>query len=79
MTPIGHKLLKNGTCRFKLWAPLSRQVSLHINDGSSTSLYPMARSLHGYWRATADAQPGDLYYYILEDGKETGSCLLLAA
>ncbi len=61
---IGHRLDEK-KCRFRLWAPLVKNVSLKLHLGRDTKLYPMSRDLHGYWETSIKAGPSK-YYYILD-------------
>lgn len=55
------------TC-FTLWAPLLKEVSLHI-VAPEDKLLPMQRDEQGYWQITTEAEPGTLYFYR-HDGQD---------
>ncbi len=70
MTDLGAVCLDDERCRFRVWAPRSEGVDLHI-------LYPQDRSIRmqqkpaGYHQAIVDAvKPGMRYKYRLASGKE---------
>jgi maltooligosyltrehalose trehalohydrolase len=48
---------------FAVWAPIPDRVRLDV-DGT---LYPMARSDDGWWRADVDARPDARYGFVLDD------------
>ncbi|MBI4299672.1 MAG: malto-oligosyltrehalose trehalohydrolase [Chloroflexi bacterium] len=65
---IGATHLSAGRCRFRLWAPTTEQVEVHLL-GREERLLPMEKSESGYHEATADGvEPGALYLFRL-DGK----------
>ena len=54
------------SCTFTVWSPLSKTVSLVLNDQS----YDLTVDERGYWQATLpNIQPGTQYQYCLNDGK----------
>jgi maltooligosyltrehalose trehalohydrolase len=68
---IGAVYLGERTCRFRVWAPEHERVGVRLlkND----RLISMARTSCGYHEAIVqEAQPGDLYFFQLEDGNQRG-------
>ena len=66
---IGAVYLQDHRCRFRVWAPEHERVGVRLlkND----RLIPMERTRCGYHEAIVqDAQPGDLYFFQLEDGNQ---------
>ena len=66
---IGAVYLGERTCRFRVWAPEHERVGVRLlkND----RLISMERTRCGYHEAIVqDAQPGDLYFFQLEDGNQ---------
>ncbi|HET9982299.1 MAG TPA: malto-oligosyltrehalose trehalohydrolase [Longimicrobiales bacterium] len=65
---LGAVPLGGGRCRFGVWAPAARAVTLHLH-GPADRLLPMARADRGYFEAEVDdAPPGTAYTYRLDDG-----------
>lgn len=59
-----------GSCTFTVWAPLRRQVDVHI-IGPGEKIVPMAQDESGYWTARVDGiSHGALYRYRLDDSIE---------
>ncbi|HET7736127.1 MAG TPA: malto-oligosyltrehalose trehalohydrolase [Nocardioidaceae bacterium] len=52
------------TREFSVWAPGRASVALETDGGT----VPMDRGTHGWWRATAPADPGDRYGFRLDEG-----------
>lgn len=69
MEELGAVPLDDGRCRFRVWAPLSERVHLHIT-APSDSLICMETRQCGYHTAVVDVQPGARYRYRLADGRE---------
>jgi len=68
-TSLGAVLLGGGRCRFRVWAPLTSKV--HVRFLAPDRLVPMQQSDHGYHIAAIEGvNPGDLYLYRLDAGKE---------
>ena len=66
---IGAVYLQDHRCRFRVWAPEHERVGVRLlkND----RLISMERTRCGYHEAIVqDAQPGDLYFFQLEDGNQ---------
>lgn len=60
---LGACYLGSQRCSFTLWAPLLKQVDVHL-VAPAERLIPMTRDERGYWRATiTDIEPGTLYFY----------------
>jgi maltooligosyltrehalose trehalohydrolase len=67
---LGAVLLENGRCRFRVWAPLSERVHLHI-VAPRDFVVCMEPKQFGYHTATVeDIQFGAKYLYRLSSGKE---------
>lgn len=65
---LGAVPLGGGRCRFRVWAPAARAVTLHLH-GPADRLLPMARADRGYFEAEVDdAPPGTAYTFRLDDG-----------
>lgn len=62
---IGSWYLGNHQCDFTLWAPLNQTVELHLL-APDDKLIPLKRDAQGYWRGTAEVEPGTLYWYRLD-------------
>ncbi|MBI2534849.1 MAG: malto-oligosyltrehalose trehalohydrolase, partial [Deltaproteobacteria bacterium] len=68
-TSLGAVLVGEGRCRFRVWAPLTSEV--HVRFLAPDRLVPMQKSEHGYHNAAIEGvNPGDLYLYRLDAGKE---------
>ncbi|HEY9661718.1 MAG TPA: malto-oligosyltrehalose trehalohydrolase, partial [Allocoleopsis sp.] len=63
---LGSWYLGDNQSSFILWAPLLKQVDLHLVSPAE-KLIPMQRDEQGYWQTTAEAPPGTLYYYRYDD------------
>jgi maltooligosyltrehalose trehalohydrolase len=69
MTSLGAVLVGEGRCRFRVWAPLASKV--HVRFLAPERRVPMQKSERGYHSAAIEGvNPGDLYLYQLETGKE---------
>jgi maltooligosyltrehalose trehalohydrolase len=67
---LGAVCLHGGRCRFRLWAPLASDVSLHILAPEDLTV-PMQGKPAGYHQAIVeDIHPGTQYKYRLAHGKE---------
>ncbi|MBV9385797.1 MAG: malto-oligosyltrehalose trehalohydrolase [Chroococcidiopsidaceae cyanobacterium CP_BM_ER_R8_30] len=62
---IGAVYNGSGNCEFSVWAPLLKEVALQIVSPQQR-LIPMTKDEAGYWRVTADVEPGTLYFYKLD-------------
>ena len=70
MTDLGAVCLDNERCRFRLWAPRSELVELHILGPEDRSIR-MQQKPAGYHQAVVNAvKPGTHYKYRLASGKE---------
>jgi maltooligosyltrehalose trehalohydrolase len=65
---LGSYYLDNQQCQFTLWAPLVKQVSLHI-VAPTDRVIPL-QCTDGYWQGTAEVEPGSLYFYQLENERD---------
>ena len=60
---LGSHYLGDRQCAFTLWAPLLKQVAVHL-VAPEDRLIPMIRDERGYWHATVTGiEPGALYFY----------------
>src|SRR5579883_3176855 len=67
---LGAVLMDDGRCRFRLWAPLSERVHLHIIRPAE-SLVCMEPKQLGYHTAVVEnVSPGTTYRYRLHNNKE---------
>lgn len=66
---VGSQYLGNGVCEFILWSPLKEKAAVHLVSPQD-KLLPMVKQELDYWYVKADIEPGTLYYYQLEDGKD---------
>ncbi len=67
---VGAHYTGNGTCEFRLWAPLADSVAVRITQPEERTI-PMGRAERGYWEVTAESVlPGALYYYLLNGSLE---------
>jgi len=66
---IGVNFTSRGEAEVLVWAPHSRRVDLHLP--LINKIIQMDKQEHGYWSCiTSELRPGDLYYFILGDGKK---------
>ncbi len=57
--------LKDNSCRFTVWAPFRKSVSLKLNEQKSVALEARER---GYWVAEVQGvKAGDTYFFTLDD------------
>ncbi len=67
---LGADYRDDGSCRFTVWAPLRRQVAVHVLSPHET-LIAMHGAPRGYWWIDAeDVAPGTLYLFRLDDAIE---------
>jgi maltooligosyltrehalose trehalohydrolase len=64
---LGAHPLDESTTEFRVWAPRSDHVSLHVVDANTTTA--MASAGDGYFRVTTSAPVGSRYFYVLDDGE----------
>jgi maltooligosyltrehalose trehalohydrolase len=70
MQDLGAILLDDGRCRFRVWAPLSASVHLHIVAPKDAVVCMESKQL-GYHNAVVEGiRPGARYFYQLSNGKE---------
>lgn len=69
MTRLGATPLPDGSCRFLVWAPRSKQVSVHIDGAEERTepLRPLGRGYHG--GDVPDCPPGTDTMVRLDDGE----------
>lgn len=63
--PFGARLIGDGRCRFRLWAPAQRRVQLCIDAQPPR---PMRRLAEGWFTLDAEAAAGSRYHFLLDDG-----------
>ncbi|MGZ8710123.1 MAG: malto-oligosyltrehalose trehalohydrolase [Thermoanaerobaculia bacterium] len=69
-TPIGARLLEDGRCEFRVWAPGHERIEVHIVAPAERRV-PMKKSEDGYHEAVVDQCPaGTRYVYALDHDKE---------
>jgi maltooligosyltrehalose trehalohydrolase len=64
--PLGATYLGDGKCRFNVWAPFAGSVQVHILS-LDEKLLELRKDERGYHSAIAEAEPGALYMYGLDD------------
>lgn len=62
---IGSRYLGNHQCAFTVWAPLLKQVAVHL-VAPEEKLIPLQQDQQGYWYGEAEVEPGALYFYQLD-------------
>jgi maltooligosyltrehalose trehalohydrolase len=68
--PLGARLLQDGRCEFRVWAPDLAKVELHIVAPDDRRV-PLTKSDDGYHEATVEGCPeGTRYFYVLNGGDE---------
>jgi maltooligosyltrehalose trehalohydrolase len=66
--PLGAIHQSDGSTRFRVWAPLARQLTLDLTDPRRAEV-PMRAAGGGYFEAVVpDLRPGGLYFYRFENG-----------
>ncbi|MFH0813633.1 MAG: malto-oligosyltrehalose trehalohydrolase [Pseudomonadota bacterium] len=64
---IGAIYWSNGRCEFIVWAPLLKEISLHIVY-PTTHTIPLEKDNDGYWKVIVnDVYSGAQYFYLLEN------------
>jgi malto-oligosyltrehalose trehalohydrolase len=63
--PFGASVIDANRTRFRLWAPVQREVSVQLEGGERVS---MRRDASGWFEAEAPCGAGTLYRYVLESG-----------
>lgn len=67
---LGAAPKKDGTCSFRVWAPLRQRVEVKI-VGPSERLAEMRKDEQGYWHAVVDrVNPGARYLYRLDGERD---------
>lgn len=67
LTCLGAHPLEERECRFRLWSPLRKRVSV-ISVSPESRTIPMKVNGDGYWEALAEGVPPDLcYFYELDE------------
>ena len=67
---LGATYLGEGSCQFRVWAPLAQRVETHFSYPQERSA-PLQRADWGYHQAVVqDVRPGTLYRYLLDGQKE---------
>ena len=68
--PLGASCLEGGRCAFRVWAPLSRSVEVHVLSPREQARR-LERDEKGVHRGVLEhVEPGSRYLYRLEDGRE---------
>ncbi len=63
---IGSQYQGDRTSNFTLWAPLNREVAVHIVSPEE-KIIPLEQNDRGYWHGTVtNIDPGSLYFYQLD-------------
>lgn len=62
---IGSYYLGDHQCQFTVWAPLLKQVAVHL-VAPEEKLIPLQQDEQGYWQGQAEVEPGALYFYQLD-------------
>lgn len=66
--PFGAEVGDDGTVEFRLWAPAAKNVQLQLRrNGHVQHLTPLANADGWYSLHTDQAQPGDLYSYLINN------------
>lgn len=66
--PLGADLREDGTCMFRVWAPVHDRVELHIVAPEERRI-PMSRTENGYHEVVVEGCPeGTRYLYVLNGG-----------
>ncbi|KST69255.1 malto-oligosyltrehalose trehalohydrolase [Mastigocoleus testarum] len=66
---IGSQYLGNNICKFTLWAPLFKEVAVHLLTPQE-KIVSLERTERGYWEGeVAGVEPGTLYFYQI-DGED---------
>jgi maltooligosyltrehalose trehalohydrolase len=67
---VGALYLREGRCRFCVWAPLAQKVEVRLL-GSRERLVPLAQHPRGYYQGIVEGvEPGTLYFYRLDEARE---------
>ena len=70
MRELGAVWLDDHRCRFRVWAPLSENVSLHL-VAPDDRVVPMESQKLGYYKTVVESLPSNArYFYRLSDGRE---------
>ncbi|MEO0967561.1 MAG: malto-oligosyltrehalose trehalohydrolase [Cyanobacteria bacterium J06639_18] len=66
---IGSQYLGNNICKFTLWAPLFKEVAVHLL-APQEKIVSLEQTERGYWEGeVAGVEPGTLYFYQI-DGED---------
>ncbi len=66
---MGVNFTSRGEAEVLVWAPLSDQVAIYLP--ADDQHIAMQQQEHGYWSCiTSILRPGDVYYFVLSDGKK---------
>ncbi len=69
--PFGAECQKDGTVRFRLWAPAAQQVDLALLNGSDTARIAMNGGEGGWFElVTRAAKAGSLYRFRIDHSQE---------
>src|SRR5690606_32097964 len=70
MNPLGAYPLRNGGCRFTVWAPLKERMNLHLVHPVE-KIFPMIKNEEGYFELEIDhIGPGSRYFFQPEGERD---------
>ncbi len=65
---VGSRLLTDGACEFRVWAPAARSLSVILSEEGRS--VPMTQTDRGYWHAVIDGlAAGTAYAYRIDDDR----------
>jgi len=69
--PFGAEYRRDGSVRFRLWAPAAHRVDLRLQDVEKVTPLPLRRMDQGWYEVVTDAaKPGTLYRFQIDGGQE---------
>jgi maltooligosyltrehalose trehalohydrolase len=68
--PFGAEYLKDGSVRFRLWAPAARQIELNLSEADTVRRFPMERRDGWFELITDAAKLGAQYRFRVDGGQE---------
>jgi len=69
--PFGAECREDGSIRFRLWAPASKQVKLCLGGDSGSLQLPLERQEQGWFELFTDqAKPGTQYSFRIDDAQD---------
>lgn len=66
---LGARLMSNGRCQFRVWAPKASRVELQLVDGDR--LVEMQRAERGYFELSVEGIEPDTRYFYRLDGRQS--------